>query len=89
MLLWIGNYLMCASAFRNSGALGLKAAGILLISPIFVTGLICGVSGIPMLEAASDKKFGHLPNYKEYKANTPVFIPKLLNFSEIDSNKLD
>lgn len=78
---------MCASAFRNAGSLGLKAAGTLLISPLFVTGLICGVSGIPLLEAASDKKFGHLESYKEYKANTPVFFPKI--FNEKDSNKKD
>lgn len=80
---------MCASAFRNAGSLGLKAAGTLLISPIFVTGLLCGVSGIPLLEAASDKKFGHLASYIEYKANTPVFFPKFINFNEKESNKKD
>ena len=69
---------MCASAFRNSGSLGLKAAAVMLISPIFVTGLICGVSGIPLLEASSDKKFGHLKVYKEYKQNIPVFFPKFI-----------
>ncbi len=80
---------MCASAFRQSGALGLKAAGILLISPVFVTGLLCGVSGIPILEASSDKKFGHLQKYNEYKANTPVFFPKLFIFNHKEFNKND
>jgi steroid 5-alpha reductase family enzyme len=67
--------------------LGLRAAGVLLISPVFVTGLICGISGIPLLEASSDKKFGHLATYKEYKAITPDFFPKFIDFNLKENNK--
>ncbi len=49
---------------------------IALISPIFVTVLLTRVSGIPMLEARSDEKWGGQEDYEEYKKNTPVLIPK-------------
>ena len=48
-----------------------------LISPIFVVILLTFVSGINLLEAASDKKFGHLKAYRAYKQKTPVLLPKL------------
>ena len=46
-----------------------------LISPIFVTILLTRISGINLLEASSDQKWGHLESYKEYKQKTPVLIP--------------
>ncbi len=48
-----------------------------LISPIFVTLLLTKVSGVPMLEAKADKKWGGQADYEAYKANTPVLIPKI------------
>jgi steroid 5-alpha reductase family enzyme len=75
--LWVGNWIMCASAFRSSGLIGLRAASVLAISPVFVAGLICGLSGIPILEKSSDKKFGHRQDYLEYKKEVPVFFPRL------------
>lgn len=46
-----------------------------LISPIFVALLITKISGIPLLEAYADKKWGGQEDYEEYKRNTPVLIP--------------
>tara|TARA_Y100001970_G_scaffold285893_1_gene406762 strand:- start:2189 stop:3046 length:858 start_codon:yes stop_codon:yes gene_type:complete len=46
-----------------------------LISPVFVTTLLTRVSGINLLEASSDQKWGHLESYNEYKQKTPVLIP--------------
>jgi len=48
-----------------------------LISPVFVTLLLTRVSGVPLLEAKSDKKWGGQPAYETYKKNTPVLIPRL------------
>lgn len=48
-----------------------------LISPLFVWLLLTKVSGIPLLEAKSDKRWGKDPEYLEYKKNTPVLVPKL------------
>ena len=50
---------------------------IALISPIFVTLLLTRVSGVPMLEARADEKWGGQADYEDYKKNTPVLIPKL------------
>ncbi|NNF63369.1 MAG: DUF1295 domain-containing protein [Acidimicrobiia bacterium] len=47
-----------------------------LISPLFVTLLLTKVSGIPMLEARSDKRWGDESAYQEYKANTSVLVPR-------------
>lgn len=47
-----------------------------LISPIFVTFLLTRVSGVPMLEARSDKEWGDDPAYQAYRDKTPVLLPK-------------
>jgi steroid 5-alpha reductase family enzyme len=48
-----------------------------LISPLFVTLLLTRVSGIPLLEAKSDKKWGGQANYESYKQKTPVLFPRI------------
>ena len=48
-----------------------------LLSPIFVTLLLTRVTGVPLLEAKAEKKWGGQPDYEAYKAATPVLIPKL------------
>lgn len=47
-----------------------------LISPVFVTLLLTRVSGIPMLERRSDKRWGDEEEYQRYKASTPVLVPR-------------
>ena len=50
---------------------------ITLISPIFTYVLLVHVSGVRMLEARGQKKWGHLEEYKAYKKSTPMLFPKL------------
>jgi len=47
-----------------------------LISPIFVILLLTRVSGVPLLEASSDKKWGGDAAYEVYKARTSVLMLK-------------
>jgi steroid 5-alpha reductase family enzyme len=47
-----------------------------LISPIFVAILLTRISGIPILEALADEKWGGQAEYEDYKARTSVLIPK-------------
>jgi steroid 5-alpha reductase family enzyme len=46
-----------------------------LISPLFVALLLTRVSGIPMLEAKADAKWGGQADYEAYKSGTPVLVP--------------
>jgi len=46
-----------------------------LISPIFIVVLLTNMSGINLLEASADKKWGDLEEYQNYKSRTPVLIP--------------
>jgi steroid 5-alpha reductase family enzyme len=50
---------------------------ITLISPIFTYVLLVHVSGVRMLEARGQKKWGHLEEYKTYQKSTPMLFPKL------------
>ncbi len=47
-----------------------------LISPVFVTLLLTRVSGIPMLEARAQKRWGDEEAFQEYTQNTPVLVPR-------------
>ena len=66
--LWIGIYLISVPSFTGIEYLS-------LISPIFVYILLTRMSGINMLEKIADQRYGNLPEYQEYKKNTPVLIP--------------
>lgn len=68
IVLWIGIALIAFPALRDWQLLT-------LISPIFIILLLTRISGIPMLEARADEKWGGQEEYEEYKARTSVLIP--------------
>ncbi len=45
-----------------------------LVSPLFVYLLLTRASGVPLLEAKSDKRYGDDPAYQAYKDSTPVLM---------------
>lgn len=47
-----------------------------LVSPIFVYILLTRISGIPLLEYKSDRRWGDDAAYVNYKAATPVLFPR-------------
>jgi steroid 5-alpha reductase family enzyme len=47
-----------------------------LISPVFVTLLLTRGSGIPMLEARAEERWGDEEDFQRYTRNTPVLIPR-------------
>ena len=65
IVLWAGIAVMSFSSLEGWQYLT-------LISPIFTYILLVYVSGVRMLEARADLKWGHDENYKKYKSNTPV-----------------
>ena len=68
--LWTGISIMSVSSFVGWNYLA-------LISPAFVYVLLVHISGVRMLEARGEKKWGSTEEYKEYKKNTPKLIPKI------------
>ena len=70
IILWIGIYIITLPSTS-----GLEYLGI--ISPLFVIILLNKVSGINLLEASADKKWGSSKEYLKYKKRTPKLIPKL------------
>lgn len=68
--LWVGMAIIALPALQGWQY-------ITLLSPVFVFVLLNRISGVPALEARADKKWGGEPDYEAYKANTPVFFPKL------------
>jgi len=68
ILLWLGVAVMSFSSLSGWQYLT-------LISPIFTYLLLVYVSGVRMLEARSEKKWGNDEGYKRYKSSTPrLFI---------------
>ena len=65
IVLWAGIAVMSFSSLEGWQYLA-------LISPIFTYILLVYVSGVRMLEARADIKWGHDENYKKYKSSTPV-----------------
>lgn len=68
ILLWAGVCLAAAPVFAGWGWLG-------LLSPLFVFLLLTRISGVPLLEASADQRWGSDPDYLAYKRRTPVLLP--------------
>ncbi len=71
ILLWFGIFLFC-----YSGGVPLWT----IVGPLWVSFLLLFVSGVPLLEASADKKYGDDSEYLKYKNGTSVLIliPSLL-----------
>jgi steroid 5-alpha reductase family enzyme len=70
ILLWIGVAVIALPVLDGWQWVG-------LVSPVFVAVLITRVSGVPLLEAKAEAKWGGQPDYEEYKQTTPVLVPRL------------
>lgn len=68
ILVWIGLYLLVVSSLTTLNSL------ISLASPLYTTGLLVFVSGIPILEKSADKKWGHNKSYLKYKQSTSLIL---------------
>ena len=66
ILLWFGIFVFCYSY---------EVPLWTVIGPLWTTFLLLFVSGIPLLEASADKKYGNDSEYLQYKSITSVLIP--------------
>ena len=46
-----------------------------VLGPLFITFILLKVSGIPLLEESSEKRYGHMPEFQAYRKNTSLLIP--------------
>jgi len=69
IMLWWSLFLACTAGFNHPEMFTS------ILSPLFITLLLLFVSGIPILEASADKKFGANARYQLYKTSTPVLVP--------------
>lgn len=70
ILLWTGVFISGLGVYRGG-------QWIAALSPVFVAALLMRGSGVPLLEARADAKWGEDPAYQAYKARTPTLIPRL------------
>ncbi|KJL37119.1 3-oxo-5-alpha-steroid 4-dehydrogenase [Microbacterium ginsengisoli] len=70
IVLWVGVFLVAAPVLSGW-------QWVAVLSPLFVTLLLTRVSGIPLLEAKAERKWGDDPAYRAYKSRTPVLLPRL------------
>ncbi len=71
IVLWIGVLLVAAPVLTGW-------QWIALLSPVFVILLLTRISGVPMLEAKADQRWGGQEDYEAYKKRTPVLLPRLI-----------
>ena len=69
--LWVGMAVLSLSSL--SGIEYVTA----IVSPVFVYLLLIKAEGVPMLERIAEERYGDLPEYQQYKENTPVFMMKI------------
>ena len=67
ILLWVGIMILAFPAMEGW-------AYVSMLSPVFVAWLLTQISGVPMLEAKSNEKWGDDPRYQDYLARTSCII---------------
>ena len=67
--LWIGMYLLSWNGLDTVG----RAVG--AISPFMITTLLLFGSGVPILEAEAERKWGSLESYQKYKREVSLLVP--------------
>lgn len=68
ILCWIGVFIVAIPSLEGWEWLA-------VVSPIWISILLIFISGIPFLQKASQKKYGHLETYQQYKKTTPLIFP--------------
>ena len=68
MILWWGLFITCSTVFQPSMYWSIAGPGMLTLLLLFV-------SGVNLLEESSNKRYGALPEYREYKASVSNLIP--------------
>lgn len=68
MLVWRWVFAMCTELFFDRYRIS-------IMSPLFIMWLLLYVSGVPLLEAQWEKKYGEQLDYQDYKRRTHLLVP--------------
>jgi steroid 5-alpha reductase family enzyme len=71
LLFWWGVFVSCSASFAGRSSVGYFT----IISPLFITYLLLGLSGIPILERSGWERFSGNAEYVHYVRNTSMLIP--------------
>ncbi len=69
IVIWVGIAVIAAPALSGW-------QWVTMVSPVFVFVLLTRVSGIPILERQARARWGKDQDYREYRAATPVLVPR-------------
>jgi len=72
MLVWWSIYAAALPVLSTQGTVFVLLGG---ISPIFITALLLGLSGVPIHERNNNKRFGSNGDYQRYKQSTNLLVP--------------
>ncbi|MFF7293936.1 DUF1295 domain-containing protein [Microbacterium sp. NPDC008134] len=70
IVIWVGVFVTAAPVLTGW-------QWVAVLSPLFVILLLTRVSGIPLLEARAQKKWGDRADYVAYRDRTPALVPRL------------
>nr|XP_002124274.1 uncharacterized protein LOC100182009 [Ciona intestinalis] len=68
IVLWVGVFIIASSDLTGW-------TWVSILSPVFLYYLLNNVSGVPILERSGLKRYGELPEYKQYINTVPVLVP--------------
>lgn len=71
IMVWVGIFIYCLVYINDIAILT-------ILSPIYISILLLGVSGVPTLEKEYDRRYGGDKEYIEYKRKTGILFPKII-----------
>ena len=79
ILLWAGMAVMAVPYLSGT-------QWVVMLSPLFVYGLLTRISGIPTLARRGQQLWGEDPDYQAYLKNTPTLLPRFFWHLKMDRN---
>eukprot|EP01035_Chromulina_nebulosa_P041842 gene41842-56659_t len=70
LLFWWGIFISCSQSFYQHD----NTAFYTILSPVFITLLLLGFSGMPILEKSANKKYGSIEEFQKYRKETSILV---------------
>lgn len=70
LLFWWGIFISCSQSYYRTDNVSFYT----ILSPLFITSLLLGFSGMPILEKSANTKYGSNIEYQTYRKETSILI---------------